>query len=203
VSEFHLEVVYIDERRSCMDDNDIIRMFWDRNDQAIRMTSEKYGPYCKAIARNILNNDEDTEECVNDTYLNAWNSMPTHWPKQLSTFLGKITRNLSFNRYKHDRAGKRGGGEIALVLDELADCVSDAGNVGQIMDRRELEKAINSFVRGLFAEKRNLFVRRYWYADPVSKIASDYGMLQGSVSKALERTRKQLKVYLAERGFEL
>ena len=87
-----------------MDDNGIIRLYWDRNDQAIRATTEKYGHYCKAIAKNILNSEEDAEECVNDTYLNAWNSMPTHWPEQLAAFLGKITRNLSFNKYRHNHA---------------------------------------------------------------------------------------------------
>lgn len=203
MSDFCLKVVYIGERRICMDDNGIIQLYWDRNDQAIRATSEKYGHYCKAIAKNILNNEEDAEECVNDTYLNAWNSMPTHWPEQLATFLGKITRNLSFNKYKHNHAEKRGSGEIVLVLDELIDCVSDTDNVEQIIDRQELIKAINSFVRSLSTEKRNIFVRRYWYADSVSEIAKDYGMLQGSVSKTLERTRKQLKTYLMERGFEL
>ena len=186
-----------------MDDNGIIQLYWNRNDQAIRVTSEKYGHYCKAIAKNTLNNEEDAEECVNVTYLKAWNAMPTHWPEQLASFLGKITRNLSFNKYKHDHAEKRGRGEIALVLDELTDCVSDTDNVEQIIDRQELVKTINSFVRSLSPEKRNIFVCRYWYSDSVSKIAKDYGMLQGSVSKMLERTRKQLKVYLAERGFEL
>lgn len=186
-----------------MEDDSIIQMYWDRNDQAIRATSEKYGHYCKAIARNILNNEEDAEERVNDTYLNAWNSMPTHWPEQLAAFLGKITRNLSFNKYRYHHTEKRGGGEIVLVLDELADCVSDTDDVEQIMDREELKKAIDSFVRGLPTEKRNIFVRRYWYADPVSEIAKDYGMMQGSVSKTLERTRKQLKAHLTERGFEL
>lgn len=186
-----------------MDDDGIIQLYWDRNEQAISITSEKYGHYCKAIARNILDSDEDAEECVNDTYLNAWNSMPTHWPKQLATFLGKITRNLSFNKYKHNHAEKRNGGEIALVLEELADCVSDTDDVEQIIDRRELERAINSFVKNLSAEKRDMFVRRYWYADSVSEIAADYGMLRKSVSKTLERTRKRLKEHLIERGFEL
>lgn len=186
-----------------MDDNGIIQLYWDRNDQAIKATSEKYGHYCKTIAKNILNNEEDAEECVNDTYLNAWNSMPTHWPEQLGTFLGKITRNLSFNKYKYNHTEKRGGGEITLILDELSDCVSDTDNVEQILDRQELKKAINLFIRSLSTEKRNMFVRRYWYADSVSEIAKDYGMLQGSVSKMLERTRKQLKAYLTERGFEL
>ncbi|MCI8809259.1 MAG: sigma-70 family RNA polymerase sigma factor [Oscillibacter sp.] len=186
-----------------MDDNGIIQLYWDRNEQAITITSDKYGHYCKAIARNILNSEEDAEECVNDTYLNAWNSMPTHWPEQLATFLGKITRNLSFNKYKHNHTEKRGGGEMALILDELTDCVSDADDVEQIIDHQELTKAINLFVRSLSANKRNIFVRRYWYADSVSEIAKDYGMLQGTASKTLDRTRKQLKVYLTERGFEL
>ena len=202
-SDFHLNVVYIGERRIFMDDNDIIQLYWDRNDQAISATSEKYGRYCKAIARNILGNEEDAEECVNDTYWNAWNSMPAHWPERLAAFLGKITRNLSFNRYKRERTGKRGGGETALVLDELADCVSDADNVERAIDRQELAKAINSFVKSLPDKKRRLFVRRYWYADSVSVIAHDNGMLQGTVSKTLERTRKQLKAYLTERGFDL
>ena len=132
-----------------MDDNGIIRLYWDRNDQAIRATTEKYGHYCKAIAKNILNSEEDAEECVNDTYLNAWNSMPTHWPEQLAAFLGKITRNLSFNKYRHNHAEKRGGGEMALVLEELADCVSDVDDVEKTIDRQELIKAIDRFVRNL------------------------------------------------------
>jgi RNA polymerase sigma-70 factor (ECF subfamily) len=185
-----------------MEDNSIIQLYWDRDDHAIQATSEKYGHYCKSIAKNILHNEEDAEECVNDTYLNAWNSMPSHWPDQLSTFLGKITRTLSFNKYKHDHAEKRGSGELALVLDEPADCVSGQDDVEQIVDLQELSCAINTFVRSLSPEKRNLFVRRYWYADPVSTIAADTGLLPGTVSKTLERTRKQLKAYLTERGFE-
>lgn len=186
-----------------MEDHGIIQLYWNRDDRAIRATSEKYGRYCTSIARNILNNEEDAEECVNDTYWSAWNAMPTHWPEQLPAFLGKITRNLSFNRYRHNRAEKRGGGEIALVLDELADCVSGRDGPEQLADRRELAEAINAFVRGLPPKKRNIFVRRYWYADPVSAIAADCGMLQGTVSKTLERTRRQLTTYLTERGFAL
>lgn len=186
-----------------MDDNEIIQLYWDRNEQAINATAQKYGNYCKAIARNILNNKEDVEECINDTYLNAWNAMPAHWPEQLATFLGKITRNLSFNKYRHDHTEKRGGGEIVFILDELTDCVSDIDNVEQIIERQELIKEINIFVKSLPTDKRNIFVRRYWYADSVSEIAKDCGMLPGNVSKILERTRKQLKVYLVERGFDL
>lgn len=186
-----------------MNDSDIIQLYWDRNDRAIRETSEKYGRYCKAIAKNILGNEQDAEESANDTYLSAWNAMPTRWPEQLATFLGKITRNLSFNKYKFNHAQKRGCGEIVLVLDELADCVSGIDNVEQEIDRRELVKAVNAFVADLSEVKRNLFVRRYWYADPISEIARAHGMRQGNVAKILERLRKQLRIYLTERGFAL
>lgn len=186
-----------------MNDDDIIQLYWDRDDKAISATSEKYGYYCKAIAKNILNSEEDADECVNDTYLSAWHSMPTHRPEKLSAYLGKITRNLSFNRYKHDRAEKRGCGEITLVLDELSDCVSDTDSVEQTLDRRELAGEISLFLKGLPAQKRNIFVRRYWYADSIKEIADDNGMLNGTVSKILERIRKQLRTYLNERGFEL
>lgn len=186
-----------------MDDTGIIQLYWDRNDQAILETDKKYGKYCTLIARNILGNCEDAEECVNDTYLNAWNAMPVHWPEQMSTFLGKITRNLSFNRYKHDHTQKRGGSEIPLVLEELAECVSDVSTVEQVIDRKELVRAINDFVFYLPPVKQCLFIRRYWYADSVSDIAKNCEMSPGNVSKQLERIRKQLKKHLLERGFDL
>lgn len=186
-----------------MDDKGIVQLYWSRDEEAIQATDEKYGRYCKSIAKNILNSDEDAEECVNDTYLNAWNAIPPHRPARLSAFLGRLTRNLSFNRYKRDRAEKRGGGEFTLTLEELADCVSGRDDMDGVIDRRELSMAINTFVKHLPAEKRKLFVCRYWYADPVARIAADCGKQPGSVSKTLERTRKQLKAYLTERGFVL
>ena len=118
-----------------MDDANIVQLYWDRNEQAIPATADKYGSYCTSIAKNILGNHEDTEECVNDTYLNAWNSMPPHRPSILSTFLGKIVRNLSFNRYKHNTADKRGGGELPVVLEELCDLVDDE----EMLDLVEME----------------------------------------------------------------
>ena len=184
------------------EDQSLLLAIKNGNEKAFDTLFRKYYPMLCAYGNKFVEL-EDAEECVNDTYLNAWNSMPTHWPKQLETFLGKITRNLSFNKYKHDHAEKRGSGEITLVLDELTDCVSDTDNVEQVLDHQELIKAISSFVRSLSENKRNLFVRRYWYADSVSAIANDTGMLQGTVSKTLERTRKQLKAYLTERGFEI
>ena len=121
-----------------MDDSRIIELYWQRNADAIRETDRKYGPYCFAIARNILSSREDSEECVNDTWMAAWNAMPPQKPGRLQMFLAKITRNLSFNRYNAHTAKKRGGGEIALVLDELAECLASESNVENSMRRRNL-----------------------------------------------------------------
>ena len=121
-----------------MEDTEIVNMYWARNSNAIQETETKYGSYCRSIARNILGNNEDVEECVNDTYLNAWNSIPPHRPKMLSTFLGKITRNISFDRYRYNHTEKRGGGEIKLILDELAECVSGNESVENEVEKNEL-----------------------------------------------------------------
>lgn len=121
-----------------MEDREIVNLYWERNSNAIKETASKYGGYCKAIAKNILGNNEDAEECVNDTYLNTWNSIPPNRPNVLSTYLGKITRNLSFDRFRHRHADKRGGGEIELVLDELGECVSGADSVEQEVEKKEL-----------------------------------------------------------------
>lgn len=186
-----------------MDDAKIVQLYWDRDEQAIPATASKYGNYCISIARNILGNCEDAEECVNDTYLNTWNAIPPHRPKRLSAFLGKIVRNLSFNRYAHNTADKRGGGELPAVLEELAGCVSGSDDVGQIYEHKELAAAINDFLGTLPAEKRNIFVCRYWYTDSVNEIAARYGMTCGAVSMTLKRLRTKLHSYLVERGYEL
>jgi RNA polymerase sigma-70 factor (ECF subfamily) len=185
-----------------MDDAAIVRLYWDRDEQAIPATADKYGSYCTAIAKNILGNNEDAEECVNDTYLNAWNAMPPHKPSVLSTFLGKITRNLSFNRYKHNTAEKRGGGELLAVLDELADCVSGQDDTEQEILRQELTKALDEFLDTLSPKKRSIFLCRYWYTDSISEIAKRHGMKEGAVSMTLNRLRFSLHDYLLERGFE-
>ena len=186
-----------------VDDSEIIQLYWDRNELAIPATSGKYGNYCTSIAKNILGNQEDAEECVNDTYMRAWNSMPPHRPNTLSTFLGKIVRRLSFNRYKHNTANKRGGGEVPVVLDEIAELVSDTGSVEQEVDRKELINAIDTFLSRLSIEKRNIFVCRYWYFDSISAIASRFGITENNVSVTLNRLRLKLHNYLLERGFEL
>lgn len=186
-----------------MDDEKIVKLYWERDEQAIPATADKYGHYCTSIARNILGNKEDTEECVNDTYLQAWNAIPPYRPSILSTFLGKITRNLSFNRYKHNTAGKRGGGQTMMVLDEIAELVSDTNTIEQEINRKELIQTIDDFLNELPVDKRKIFVCRYWYFDCVSDIASQFRMTENHVSVTLNRLRKKLHNYLLERGFEL
>lgn len=186
-----------------MNDKDIIQLYLNRDQRALSATAKKYGKYCTSIAKNILGNNEDAEECVNDTYLSTWNSIPPTIPTILSAFLGKITRNLAFNKYKHNHVMKRGNGEIAVVLDELAECVSGVDDVEQGIDRRELVATINSFLETLLPKKRNIFICRYWYSDSVSSIARRYEMTESNVSVTLNRLRSKLKEYLSERGYVL
>lgn len=186
-----------------MEDGKIVQLYWDRDERAIPATAEKYGGYCTSIARNILGSRDDAEECVNDTYLRAWNAMPPHRPEVLPAFLGKLVRNVSLDRCRRNAAGKRGGGELPAVLGELSEVVSGTEDVGQTLERRELLNAINDFLTLLPPEKRGIFVRRYWYTESISKIASRYGMKDGAVSMALGRLRAGLRSYLTERGFEL
>jgi len=186
-----------------LEDTKIIQMYWDRDEAAIVATAEKYGNYCRSIANNILGNNEDAEECVNDTYLRVWNSIPPHSPNVLSAYLGRVTRNLALNKYSQKFAGKRGGGEIPIVLDELTEIVSCTENVEQEIDNKELVDAINMFLDTLTPKQRIIFVSRYWYTDSITEIAACQGMKKGTVSMTLNRIRNKLQNYLSERGFEL
>ena len=186
-----------------MKDHEIIQLYWDRNEAAIQRSQEAYGPYCTAIAQNILKDSRDTEECVSDTWLRAWNAMPPQWPRILAAFLGNITRNLSFQRFRARRAEKRGGGEMELVLEELEECVSGAESAESEAERRELLSAIQSFLAALPSNKRGMFLCRYWYAEPLERIAQRYGTTRGNVSVQLHRMRTALRGYLAERGYEV
>ncbi len=186
-----------------MEDNQIVQMYWERNEKAISATSEKYGSYCFSIAKNILGNYEDAEECVNDTYLNTWNSIPSNRPKLLSTYLGKIVRNLAFNLYKKNKVGKRGGCQIRVVLDELSELIADPNSSEEMWNCKLISDTINSFLSELPVEKRNIFVCRYWYADSVKLIAERYAMTENNVSVTLNRLRTKLHDYLIERGIEL
>ena len=186
-----------------MEDKEIIGLYLDRNEQAITATSEKYGTYCKSISVNILKNDEDAEECVNDTYMKTWNAIPPQIPVIFSLFLGKIVRNISFNKYRHNNSQKRGGSEMPLILDELGEIVSGKESVEDEIDKKELLRAINGFLNSISEHKRGIFIRRYWYSDKVSDIAKRYGKSENSVSVELNRVRKNLREYLLKRGFEL
>lgn len=185
-----------------MEDDGIVALYFARNEQALEETAKKYGADCHAVSYQILRSHEDAEECVNDTWLRAWNAMPPHRPTLLSAFLGKITRNLAFDRFSYLRAEKRGGGELPAVLEELGECVSDTGDLEQAVDERELARAIDDFLAALPAAKRDVFIRRYWYTEPISAIGRRYGMRDGAVSMTLSRLRRKLRVHLQERGFE-
>ena len=186
-----------------MEDQQIIELYWARSEQAIRESETKYGAFCLSIARNILAQEQDAEECVNDTWLRAWNAMPPHRPAVLSAFLGKITRNLALNRRRKDAAEKRGGGEADAVFEELAQVVSHQDTPESDLDRRELLGAINEFLAALPDTKRRIFVCRYWYFDSVPDIARRFALSENHVYVTLHRLRMQLRRRLSERGFML
>lgn len=186
-----------------MNDQEIVDLYWARNEAAIDATAKKYGRYCHAIAYNILQNNEDAEECTNDAYLGAWNSIPPQRPARLSTYLGKITRNASLNRYKRCKAEKRGHGQVEPVLSELEDCIPAATNVEQAVEEKLLAAAINRFLSAQPSKKRVVFIRRYWHVCGVREIASSYGMSESKVTSMLFRMRKELKTYLKKEGIVL
>ena len=183
-----------------MEDNHIVELFWARDPEAIPAATEKYGVYCAAVARNILHSPEDEEECVNDTWLHAWNAMPPHRPQLLRTFLGKLTRNLSLKRLEMRSALKRGGD---TVWEELSELVSGREEPMDAVFTRDLAAAIDGFLSTLSREQRSLFLRRYWYYDSVTELAKRFGMSANRVSVTLHRIREKLKAYLTERGYDL
>lgn len=184
-----------------MEDNKIVALYWQRNENAIKETSRKYGAYCFAVADNILHNKEDAEECVSETWLKAWNAIPPQKPTILKIFLAKITRNLAINYFHTRSAQKRGGGEIILVLDELAECLASESDVMEEYEARELGQCIRRFVRLLPEREGNVFVRRYFFTEPIAQIAKKYGLSRNNVTVILSRTRSKLKAYLLEEGF--
>lgn len=183
-----------------MDDKTIVDLFWTRSENAIAETDKKYGRYCRSIAHNILSNEEDAEECVNDTYLGAWNSIPPHCPTVLSTFLGKLTRRISLNRWKAQRAQKRGGGDTAIAIEELSEVIPASGRVEERLECRELTAAINAFLSTLPKMERDLFVCRYWFLTPIPELSQRFRFTQSKTKTALFRTREKLKRFLREEG---
>lgn len=179
-----------------MNDDEIIQLYFERNQSAIAETSEKYGAYCKKISYNILYNEQDTEECVNDSYLKLWQAIPPKKPNCLRTYLGKLVRNISINKYEKDHAQKRGAGETDIILSELEECISSTSSIESEFDRKELTTAINNFLSTLKKEKRIVFVRRYWYMSSVSEVAEICEISQSKVKSILFRVRKDLYEYL-------
>jgi len=186
-----------------MKDNEIIELYWNRDESAITATADTYGNYCYSISYNILCNNEDAEECVNDTWMNAWKSIPPHRPNRLSTYLGKITRNLSLNRYKLLTAQKRGKGQVELALSELEDCIPAQGDMEQIADEMVLVNAIETFLRTQPQTERNIFIGRYWYLYPIRDLAGAYHMSESKVVSMLHRMRTKLKLHLEKEGIFL
>lgn len=183
-----------------MEDQAIIDLYFQRSEHAIAETAAKYGGYCYSIANNILGNKEDSEECVSDTWLAAWNAMPPRRPGVLSVFLGRITRNGALDRWRRRQAFKRGGGEVTLALEELRECVSNDDNVEEAFSRRETVRAVNSLLDKLTETERNVFLRRYWCVDTVADIAASFGFTEGKVKSMLHRTRLKLRKQLEKEG---
>ena len=183
-----------------MNDKNIVDLYFNRDEEAITQTDKKYGRYCYSIAYNILTNKEDAEESVSDTYMTAWRAIPPRRPSVLSTFLGKITRHISIDRWRERSAYKRGGGEVTLALEELEDCVAGLQNVEMEYERKELIRAYVKFLDTLPVTERRVFLCRYWYVDSVEAIAEKFGFSQSKVKTMLHRTRAKLRMQLAEEG---
>ena len=183
-----------------MTDAEIIELYFERSEAAIEETAKRYGAYCSAIAMNILHNREDGEECVNDTFLKAWNAIPPQRPVKLSSFLGRITRNLSLNKYESRNTQKRIGNETALLLSELEEMLPIAQNVEEQAETNELAQEIDKFLLTIERQDAAFMVRRYWYGDSVTQIAKRFDAGESRVKTNLFRTRKKLKNYLESRG---
>ena len=183
-----------------MEDSAIVDLYFLRSETAIVETDRKYGKYCFTIAHNILANREDSEESVSDTYLAAWKSIPPRRPAVLATYLGKITRRIAIDRWRGRSADKRGGGEVILALEELADCIPDGSSPEERVFKKELGRCINRFLDNLPQQERNVFLLRYWYLHPVADIAEKFSWTQSKVTSMLHRLRGKLHKQLAKEG---
>lgn len=185
-----------------MDDNKIIELYWERKEEAIKETSLKYGRLCTHIAKNILACYEDSEECVNDTYLAVWNAIPNERPNRFSAFISKITRNLALKKYEYISAAKRNPAAITS-LEELGDCVSGTDSVESEVESRRIESTIDKFLWLQGEEKRNVFIRRYWYFDSIESICNSTGFTASKVKSMLYEMRKKLRIYLESEGIKV
>ena len=183
-----------------MEDAAIVALYWDRNETAIVETDKKYGPYCRTIAQNILSVREDAEECVNDSYHNAWNAMPPQKPDSLPPFLGRIVRNLSISRWRREHAQKRCAGMESLLSD-LEECLPAPLGVEEAVEGRALTQRIEKWLENLSWDDRAVLLRRYWYGQEVQALARAWGVSPNQMAKRLQRLRKSLKRDLEQEGY--
>lgn len=183
-----------------MKDDQIIQLYFSRSEDAIKYTDLKYGAYCKTIAFNILNSRPDSDECVNDTYLQTWNSIPPTHPYNLKAYLGKITRNISLNRMKARMTQKRCISEYSLVYNELDNILEDHHSTNELLDELLLKDIINKYLDTLPKEKRIIFVARYWYFESIKDIAKKLDMSESKVKMSLSRIRDDMKIFLKKEG---
>lgn len=186
-----------------MDDKKIIELYFDRVESAITETAAKYGHFLHTISINILQNHEDAEECVNDTYLRTWNNIPPTKPKILKSYLGAIVRNLSLDCYKKRFASKRASGEFAILLSELEDCIPAASTPEKELEDKEIVTQLSCFIRNLPQDKKLLFVRRYYYCDDIKTLAKRFDYSESKVKSTLFTLRKKLKLHLEKEGIYL
>lgn len=184
-----------------MEDVKIIGLFFARSEEAITETASKYGKLCYSIAGNILGNSEDSEECVNDTYLALWNCIPPQNPSDLMAFICKIVRNLSLKKLEYNLAKKRDT-NITLSLAELEDILPDKA-ICDNFDDEEIGRIISEFLKKEKADARNVFIRKYWYFDSVSDIAKRYKFSESKVKSMLYHTRNRLRKYLIKEGVHI
>lgn len=186
-----------------MEDTDIIALYWARDERAVSETADKYGRYCHSVAYRILQNNEDSEECVNDTYTGAWNAIPPHRPELFSAFLAKITRRISLNLLRNKTAEKRGTGQYTVTLEELSECIPSSLTAEDTVETHELTRMLNNFLDNLSVEERRVFLCRYWYLDPVKDIAKRFSFGESKVKMMLKRTREKLLIHLKKEGISL
>ena len=186
-----------------LSDEKIVELFWQRDERAIGETDAKYGGYIGTIAFNILSDESDSEECRNDVYLALWNSIPPERPKKLSAFVSTVARNLAIDRYREKNRQKRVPSELSVCIDELAEIIPCTSNVENEFENGELRRLINGFVRGLSKRRRYIFVFRYYYADPVKRIAETLSVSEPTVKKELQKIKKQLRKLIENSGFSL
>jgi RNA polymerase sigma-70 factor (ECF subfamily) len=184
-----------------VEDSRIVELYWKRSEQAIAESERKYGKYCYAVAHGILRNREDSEECVNDTWLGAWGAIPPHRPSCLATFLGKITRRVALHRAERNTAEKRGGGAVPLALEELSECI--AAPCEDDTDEMALAALLDRFLDDLPETARRMFLQRYWYLCSVREIARELGVGESRVKVTLHRARIQLRELLEKEGFDV